>query len=133
MIMKTAFLLLVLLGIGLLPACKKEKEHTPNSGMLMGTYKLTGIYYYSPGDDGEFQPVTSEKTVTFHPDGTITSNGNLCIPEIDSYASSSGTYSHPNKTITVANCNEMEYKLIGYTVIIGHGCFEQCQSRFIKI
>ncbi|WP_300355486.1 lipocalin family protein [Fluviicola sp.] len=131
--MKTAFLLLALLGIGLLPACKKEKENTPNSGMLMGTYKLTGLYYYSPGDDGEFQTVTSEKTVTFHSDGTITSNGNLCIPETDALSPSSGTYSHSNKTITVTNCDGIEYKLIGYTLIIGHGCWEQCKSRFIKI
>lgn len=131
--MKRSLLFILVILTGAFTSCKKEQETTSNGGMLMGTYKLTGLYYYSPGDEGEFQPVTSEKTITFHSDGTITSNGNLCIPEVDTSTPTSGTYSFSDKTITVANCNEMEYQLTGYTVIIGHGCIEQCKSRFIKI
>jgi hypothetical protein len=132
--MKRSLLFLLLIVTGIIPACKKDTQQKPNSGILHGTYKLTGIYYGSDVGsswDAPFTDVTSEKTITIKADGTITSNGDLCYAETSVGTPTSGTYA--NGTLTVSNCNEMQYKAYGNMFIIGHGCIGVCKSRFLRI
>ena len=132
--MKRTFLLLTLLIIGIIPACKKDKQQKPSSGILHGTYKLTGICYGSDvgtSQNAPFTDVTSEKTITIKADGTITCNGNLCVVETSIGTPTSGTIA--NGILTVTNCDEMQYKAYGNIFIIGHGCIGVCKSRFLRI
>jgi len=133
-LMKKALFLLLVLVIGTLPACKKDQPHNPGTGIIHGTYKLTGICYGSdvPGDwNAPFTDVTSEKTIIIKTDGTITCNGDLCYTETSTGTATSGTIS--NGILTVNNCSEMQYKAYGKLFIIGHGCIGVCKSRFEKI
>jgi hypothetical protein len=77
--------LFLLLTIGLLASCAKDEENPTNNPEteITGTWKLVEVYL-DPGDgSGDFEPVQSEKTVTFHGDGTVTSNGDLCTLSLE--------------------------------------------------
>ncbi|WP_343631036.1 hypothetical protein [Fluviicola sp.] len=132
--MKRIFLLLHLLAIGILSSCKKDQQPKPNSGILHGTYKLTGIAYgtdVTGSGEASFTDVTSEKTITVKADGTITSNGDLCYDETSIGNPTSGTYA--NGVITVTNCSETQYKAYGNLFIIGHTYLGTSRSRFVRI
>jgi hypothetical protein len=132
--MKRNLLVLLLLVIGIIPACKKDNQQKTSSGILQGTYQLTGIYYGSDVGsswNAPFMDVTSEKTITVKADGTITCNGDLCYAETSTGTPTSGTYT--NGILAVTNCNEMQYKAYGNMFIIGHGCMGVCKSRFLRI
>lgn len=93
-----------------------------------------------PGDgSGAFQPVTSDKTISFFEDGSVSSeNGSICVGEVWSGGtSSSGTYSEVTMTIDVANCTgghvPLSYEMDGGFLILNYPCIEPCQEKYEQI
>lgn len=121
--------------VGIL-SCKNDDDSAQDSA-LIGTWKLTENLL-DPGDgSGVFEPVQSEKTITFHQDGTVTSNGLLCSISETTDQSSSGTYSSQTGIIKSSDCGteneEYQFERNGNVVIITFLCIEPCKSKYVKM
>lgn len=92
-----------------------------------------------PGDgSGTFQPVTSNKTVEFLEDGTLTSNGNLCNMDLQVGDGSTGTYSLADSTILPNNCGfappfPMTFEIQNGFLIINYPCIEPCREKYEQV
>ena len=112
-----------------LQACTEEETDD-----LRNKWKLIEVLA-DPGDgSGTFQPVESDKTISFFEDETIISNGQLCSMGIASNNGSSGTYSETEMTITPENCGFMayviNYEFEGGNLILNHPCIEACREKY---
>lgn len=124
----------------LLSNCNKDKDEEHNDGEvnLIGSWTYIEVLQ-DPGDgSGTFQPVTSDKTVTFISDGTLVSNGNICDMSIESNQSSSATYDETAMTFTSTACTNQSplsysYEIVGQELILKYPCFEACQAKFDKV
>lgn len=132
---KLASLLIV---ITMLFSCEKNEgdktaEILSNStSQIVGNYKLTETLL-DPGDgSGTFQPVSSNRVISFHTNGTVSSNGNLCFVSSSSNTVSTGTYSMTDSTIQVATCNSLSFHLNGGELIIDYPCIEPCRGKWVK-
>ncbi len=104
---------------------------------LIGTWKLTEVLA-DPGDgSGTFHSVDSDKTLEFHPDGTVSCNGIICDMSIESNISSGGTYSLTDSTITPTDCQNsvitIQFEQTGSILVLYYPCIEPCKSKFVKI
>ena len=126
--------LVILLTVAFFSCSKKEETKT--DAELVGVWKLTEVLA-DPGDgSGTFHGVNSNKTMEFHTDGTLTSNGGICDMSIDSGSPSSGTYSLVDSTMTSSKCAnyyfKIQFKKTGATLIIYYPCIEGCAAKYIK-
>lgn len=134
--MKNVFLLLAM--IGLLSSCAKNELKTgevsvdqPIDLSTAGKYKLIETLL-DPGDgSGIFQPITSNKIIELHSNGTITSNGELCQTMMGNMPTS-GTFSLADGTITTANCTGLTFEIVLGRLIIDYPCIEPCRAKLLK-
>ena len=125
--MKKSILFLIILG--LFTSCSDD-DITNNE--LLGSWKLIEILI-SPGGLGTFQPVVSDKIITFSSDGIVTSNGSLCDMSIQSSTPDSGIYSIVDSTINSSGCT-LNFELMSSTLIIRYPyCIEPCLAKYIKV
>lgn len=119
--------------IGALIACNDDDDGDDEVACgLVGQYLLVEVLA-DPGDgSGTFEPVSSDKTIVFHSNGSITSNGDICSMGVESNVSSSGTYTLTEGIISSPDCNDLNYFFNGYEVIIDYPCFEACRAKFVK-
>jgi hypothetical protein len=127
--------LLFFLVIGIFISCQKEDE--PSGNDLIGSWELIEMLA-DPGDgSGTFQPVESDKIVTFKSDGTISSNGDLCSLSAESGAPSSGIYSLIDSTIISPDCSSnpfnISFQLSDDWLILRYPCIEPCALKFQKL
>ena len=121
------YLFLSLLIIVALASCDKEPCIETD---LIGEYRLAEMLM-DPGDgSGTFQPVNSDKTIEFHNDGTVTSNGDLCFMTIEANSPTSGTYSITDSTISITGCSDLAFELENDDLIIHYPCIEGCSAKF---
>lgn len=111
-------------------SCEKEEQDSE----LVNSWKLIEVLA-DPGDgSGTFQPVTSDKIISFFEDGTVTSNGILCQMSSETGTGSTGTYSETELSITPDNCGfaafVMTYEFAGANLIINYPCFEPCREKY---
>ncbi|MCB0754507.1 MAG: hypothetical protein H6602_02955 [Flavobacteriales bacterium] len=118
-----------------LSACNTENQ---NEGLVSKWHLIEQLM--DPGDgSGTFQPVTSDKTISFFEDGTVSSaNGSICIGEVWSGASSSlGTYSETTMIIDVDNCTgghvPLSYEMDGNYLILNYACIEPCREKYEQV
>jgi len=116
-------------------SCSKKNENKIDTE-LVGVWKLTEVLA-DPGDgSGIFHSVNSNKTIEFHSDGALTSNGVICEMSIESNTPSSGTYSLADSTINSSNCANSAIKIRfvknGSTLIINYPCIEGCGAKYVK-
>ncbi|HAA17038.1 MAG TPA: hypothetical protein DCE41_37135 [Cytophagales bacterium] len=108
--------------------------------VILGTWTLTE-QLTDPGDgSGEFQAVESDFTITFHENGSFSTNGALCTLTTGTVASS-GIYDEASGALTVSNCRgtweeditnlSFDFRPNG-TVEISFPCIEPCKGRFTK-
>lgn len=121
--------------VAVLFSCSGDDDAGTNTD-LVGEWKLVEVLA-DPGDgSGTFKAIASNKTVTFHPDGTISSNGNLCDMSTEAINPTSGTYSVESSTFTSADCDNPEFNYPfehdEYTLILTYPCFEGCQVKYRK-
>lgn len=127
--MKYGYILFFVATALLFSSCKKEE-----SPELVNSWKLIEILA-DPGDgSGTFQPVTSDKVVSFYADGTVTSNASICTMETQIGNGSSGTYSSVDSTITVNGCATtgfpLTFEMSGANLILNYPCFEPCKEKY---
>ncbi|GHC57302.1 hypothetical protein [Ulvibacter litoralis] len=119
-------------------SCNSNDDATSSETELIGTWKLVENYA-DPGDgSGDFETVDSNKTIQFHSDGSITSNGSLCDMSIQSTTPTSGTYSSTDFTINSEDCTNSSGFNITYTMnnsflTISYPCIESCLSKYVKV
>ncbi|OBX27182.1 hypothetical protein LX77_02692 [Gelidibacter algens] len=128
-------LIFTLITVGILFSCNKNDDSNSNTE-LIGNWKLIEVLA-DPGDgNGTYSAVESEKIITFHSDGTLTSNGTLCDMSIEANNSTSGTYSISNLTFSTAVCNNSDYEYQleqnGNILIITYPCIEPCKAKYTK-
>ena len=114
-------------------SCNNENE-VPE---LVSKWALIEILA-DPGDgSGQFQPVSSDKTVEFFEDGTVTSNGSICIMGTETGSGSTGTYSQADMTIDVDNCTgghvPLSYEMDGAYLILNYACIEPCREKYESV
>lgn len=123
-------LIILFIASGLI-SCKSNGDTVGNA--LTGTYKLSETLIDIGDGSGTYNKVKSDKTIEFHKDGTVTSNGELCFMRTETKNPSSGTYSISEKTITADNCEKLSFTLEGKTLTINYPCIEPCGAKFKKI
>lgn len=131
--MKTIKLLISLVFLNLISCNKSDTVNTPNT--LVGTWKYSEMYADPGNGSGVFTPVTSNKTLTFDANGTVTSNGSLCDMSTASNASSTGTYTATTNTINPNSCpsSNIIYEFSGTSLILNYPCIEPCKAKFVKV
>ncbi len=123
--------------IGILYSCSNDDDCSSDLE-LMGEWQLIETYI-DPGDgSGTFRKVESNKTVTFHSDGTITSNGSLCDVSIEADEPSTGTYSLENSKFKPDDCSypsdwENDFEQNGGFLTLAYLCFEPCVEKYRKV
>ena len=124
--------------IGLLFSCVKESNNDNDSEKkAIKTWKLIEILA-DPGDgSGQFEPVNSNRVITFYNDGTFGSNGDICEMTTSSDFPSTGFYDNSNTTIWSPECFnsglDMTYDIEGQLLIINYPCFEPCRAKYIEL
>lgn len=98
---------------------------------IIGTWRLTETLV-DPGDgSGTFEPIESDKMVSFTADGEMSSNGNFCNSPV---INGSGIYSLSDSTITV-ECSQtitLHFDLTSESLIIFKHCIEPCAEKYVK-
>ena len=132
---KNLFVLLMAVSVSFFAGCNQENDE---EGLVSKWHLIAQLM--DPGDgSGTFQPVSSDKTVSFFEDGTLTSeNGSICIGEVRSGGtSSSGTFSEATMTIDVANCTgghvPLSYEMDNGFLILNYACIEPCREKYEQI
>ena len=137
--MRTISLVLVLTVLFF--SCKKDENRLDtlrSDNGFIGEWKLTAVSFDIGNGQGAFKSVKSDKTIEFHPDGTLTSNGSIYnITSIESNSPSNGTYSLIDSTIYASdfpiNSFPNRFKKEGGTLVIYFGgCIEPCKAKFLK-
>jgi len=120
----------------LMSSCSNDDSGGDISTDLIGEWQLIEANA-DPGDgSGTFQPVDSDKVVVFLSNGTVTSNGSICILSIDSNNPTSGTYSLSDSTISSSDCvadRDVEFEIVNSNLIMRYPCIEACEEKFTKI
>ena len=120
----------------LLLSCSDTDDKTTDS-TLIGKWKLTEILM-DPGDgSGTFHPVNSKKITEFHSDGTITSNGSICMASDQTNFPGKGTYSLVDSTIYSSDCAKglplnITFNFEEASLIISYPCDEPCREKYLK-
>ena len=117
-------------------SCSKESEENFNNPII-GSWKLTEILS-DPGDgSGTYNPIESNKLLTFNVNGSVISNGSLCTMSIETGTWDSGTWSLNDSSIIISDCFDSQlmiyFKLEGKTLELFYPCIEACGMKFIKM
>lgn len=133
---KIITLLLVLTAV---VACKNEDGPYE---LIVGTWQLAEVLA-DPGDgSGVYEPVTSDKKLTFYSDGTFIANQDMCGSIGNSTTDLvSGTYDLNDSTLTLLNCpvqgseepQKLDFDLEGTSLTISYPCIEPCGEKYEKI
>lgn len=126
--MKKALLLFIVTGF--LLSCSKNNEE------LVGKWKLVELLADPGNGSGVFHPVSSNKVLEFYSDGTVKSNGAICLMDRASDTPSTGWYSLTDSTITGDDCKDASRKITfehtGPKLILNYPCIEPCRGKYRK-
>ena len=128
---------LILLTAVIFSACSKDDPII--EGDLTGTWILIEQLADPGNGSGTFQPVDSDKTITFLENNQFFSNGNLCQTFQDVKGGSSGSYDPVSKTLLVSDCvlidssRSLMYEIQGNNLIIHYLCIEPCAEKYQRI
>ena len=124
----------LLMAIAFLSCEKDDGQATP----LTGEWRLVEVYA-DPGDgSGSFEPVTSNKTITFGEDGNYTAQGNVCTMAETSDVGTTGKFwtedqnVEPNECISLPARSGITYAFVGEELILSYPCIEACQHKYRK-
>ena len=133
--MEQLFMLLFLIATTV--SCDR-KEGTGIDIELTEKWKLIEILSDPGGGSGTFSKVESRKTIEFHSDGRITSNGSICEMSTEADFPSEGTFSLADSTINVKDCGfvppfEPKFSYKDGFLFIYFPCRESCIEKYEKI
>ena len=126
--------LLILLLAGLFSTCSDDTSEEPKT--LVGTWKLSAVYF-DPGDgSGDFQATDIDKRIEFFADGRVESEDNLCFAGNSGGSASSGFYILPDSILQVDGCPEApfptRFSLRKESLILSYPCIEACQEKYVR-
>lgn len=135
--------ILVLISIFLFNCTSDDSKPKENETILFGKWKIIE-QLMDPGDgSGVFQSITSDRTVEFFSNGTVTANGVLCYITTEVGTNSIGTFINTSDNdfsdgeITPSDCSfdglKVYYKIEGSNLILWYQCIEGCGQKFEKI
>lgn len=132
--MKKILSLVVLIAITF--SCNKDDNHSNDSSIIVGEWKLSHVLM-DPGDgSGTFQPVESGKILIFRSNNTVLCNGTLCYITHESDIATESTYSSSRRTIT-SDCSDapdtITYEIIDAELILNYPCIEGCKAKYTRI
>ena len=118
-------------------SCANKDDYFDGSqGQLLSQWKLIAMYT-DPGDgSGDFETVSSNKTVSFYSDDVIASNGDLCIMGTNTTDGSFGTFTiGTTNTITPNSCTfeppfSMTFVIENSILLIYYTCIEACVEKY---
>lgn len=122
-----------LLVMVLLFSCKKTD--TINGNGIAGNWKLIEVLV-DPGNlSGEFEPVQSNKKITFNTFNTFECNGDICDMSLETNSGSSGTYNQADGRILPNDCPSVSlgFTVTGNTLLISYPCIEPCTAKFVRV
>lgn len=126
----------IILGlVVLLGAVNSCSDSAAIENELTGSWKLVETLA-DPGDgSGTYQPVESQKTITFNSDGTvIVLNGSFCPTGGESNPSGVGAYSIKDMMINPKDCESgIQFELKDSTLILSFPCIEPCGEKYVKV
>lgn len=118
-------------------SCNNNDDETGSAAVsLIGNWKLRQIRIDSGDGSGNFQSVSSNKTVTFNADGTVHAFGSLCAVTVNAFSPAEGTYDETDSTIIAMDCPELpsHYAIEDNKLIISYPfCDGICQEKFVKV
>ena len=102
------------------------------------TWQLVEVLADPGNGSGTFNPVNSNRTITFFQDGTFSSEGSLCLFEVNNDGTTSGLINTTDSRLEFSGCNEndlneqstLDYELNGDELIIRFLCIEPCAWKF---
>lgn len=133
--MKHLKILIAVFIVAIGSSCNETPEDTSD---VVSSWKLIE-QLMDPGDgSGTFQPVVSDKSLTFFADGTFsTENGSVCVGDWQSNSTSSGTYSESTMIMMVDNCTgghvPLSYEMDGAFLILNYACIEPCREKYEQV
>lgn len=134
--MKSIFLSTFFLSVFLFAAC--EKDDAAPASDLSGTWQLVEVLA-DPGDgSGTFEPVDSDRTITFGADGAYTATGDLCTFGATADSETSGIFWPENQNVEPAECvfaspqSGITYTIDGDELILAYPCIEACRHKYRK-
>ncbi len=132
-LVKRYFLFLLLLTSSF--ACSDD-EFVDNTS-LIGTWELIE-QYADPGDgSGDYEPIESDRTITFNEDSTFDSNGTMCSMTGETTASASGDFSEADGTLSPQGCSfsgfGITFELLDGYLYLYYPCIEGCGQKFEKV
>ena len=117
-------------------SCTSDDNEPENSG-ITGEWLLVEMLL-DPGDgSGRYIPVDSNKRITISPDGTYSSNSDMCSLTIEVTMPTNGTYSVVD-TGYIIDCSDpfpgnIRMNLDEGHLIISFPCIEPCLQKFRRI
>lgn len=139
--MKAVYTITLLTLFSLFSGCEKDKI-TSTTG-IVGEWKLAeelisgAIIFGEPPAD--FEPVQSDKTISFTATGMFFSNGEMCTMSNQASNPSDGMFYEALLTIEPEGCqfasptSGITYQLDGDTLIIIYPCYESCVQKYYRI
>lgn len=128
--------IVLFLMAGIFYACDNNDDNTPANAdpELLGTWNLIEVYFDQGTGGGSFLSVETDKQVTFHNDGRVSSNGDLCSMSTVANKVTVGTYNLTDSTISSPDCPEYDsrFEYSGNILIISYSCDEPCQIKYEK-
>ena len=129
---KITFIFLVFIGISF-SSCSKDEIDT---NTIIGKWKLIEQLADSGNGSGVFEPINSDKTLTFLDDGIVTTNSSLCNPYSEEQITD-GTFSVKENQI-ITNCKNSNIASIGFELkqgflILNFTSNEGFSQKFKKI
>ena len=104
---------------------------------MLGTWKLTEVYFDIGNGSGTFQPAGYARTITFFSDSTYTTDLGICtITTNGNDQSGSGIYSPGQQLIFPTTCRTnaaYPYELVGRQLTITYPCVEGCAEQYQKV
>lgn len=121
--------------------CEKDKTcgfaETSEENGLIDEWKLVEVLM-DPGDgSGTFQPIVSNKTITFCSDGTFLANGEMCSMTDQASTSHVGDYFISTGILNPENCASTQplnitFTWSGDTLLLYYPCFEGCAQKYYR-
>lgn len=136
--------ILLLITIIFISCTSDDSKPTDETG-LIGKWKLIE-QLADPGDgSGTFQPIVSDRSITFFKDGTLEINGELCFMSSEVGDRETGSYklimdsdTQNDGEITPNICSSRSAKVyfdlpVSGNLILWYQCIEGCGQKFDKI
>jgi hypothetical protein len=118
-------------------ACNTETPEDPDDGLTSKWQLIEQLA--DPGDgSGTFQPVSSQKTVSFYEDESVVCNGSLCYMTTNVGNGTSGTFSAQDSTILVSGCDfsppfPLTVEMVDGYLVLNYPCIEPCREKYEQI